>query len=129
MVQGDIFNLEYTVTENVYNLFIAAFNDKNPLHTDDNFAIGKSFKEKVMHGAILAGFLSNFIGECLPTKNVLVRSYKIDFIRPVYLGDILFFRATITGFFESVNAIEFEYNFKNNLKQTIAKGTISIGII
>ena len=129
MEEGSIFKFDYCVTEEIYNGFIALFKDKNPLHTDERFAKEKKFTGKVMHGAILAGFLSHFIGECLPQKNVIVHSYKINYKKPVYMNDHLIFEAIVTGIYESVNSVEFKYQFINSSKTLVAKGEISIGII
>ena len=126
---GDNFEIEYQVTEKIYNGFIDLFNDRNPLHTDVKFAVQKKFSGKVMHGAILTGFLSNFIGEQLPIKNVIVLTYKMSFAKPVYLEDKLKLVATITDIFESVNCINIKYQFKNSKNITVSKGEISIGII
>lgn len=129
MKEGDVFEFEYCVTEKIYNGFIALFEDENPLHTDEKFAKEKNFSGKVMHGAIQAGFLSNFIGEKLPNKNVIVQSYKMSFAKPVYLNDILKLKAIITGVFESVNCIIFKYTFTNAENIMVCKGEISIGLI
>ncbi|PWA04053.1 MaoC/PaaZ C-terminal domain-containing protein, partial [Flavobacterium psychrotolerans] len=125
---GDKFEERFIVSDETYNGFIQIFKDKNPLHTDENFAIENGFKGKVMHGNILNGFLSYFIGECLPTKNVIIHSQEIQFKNAVYLNDELQFKAEITGIYESVNAIEFKFDFKNATTKTVAKGKIQIGI-
>ena len=65
MIKGQEFSHTFQVTESVYRGFIEIFKDKNPLHTDEAFARSKNFQGKVMHGNILNGFLSYFIGECL----------------------------------------------------------------
>jgi 3-hydroxybutyryl-CoA dehydratase len=126
---GDSFEIEYHVTEKIYNSFIDAFNDKNPLHTDEKFAKEKGFTGKVMHGAILMGFLSNFIGERLPDKNVIVLSYKISFIKPVYLGDKVKLLATVAEVFPSVNCVNFKYRFEVPGSVIVSKGEISIKVI
>lgn len=129
MKEGDVFLQEYCVTENIYKQFIEIFNDRNPLHTDKEFAISKSFKEQVMHGSILAGFLSHFVGECLLQKNVIVQSYKLNFVKPVYLNDTLILKTEIIGVFESVNSVEFKFKFNNDDNLVVAKGNIDISII
>ena len=129
MKEGDIFEKEYQVTERIYSLFIQAFDDKNPLHVDKAFATKFKFPDRVMHGAILNGFLSNFIGECLPQKNVLVQSYNINFSKPVYQEQKLKFCAKITGVYDSVNSIEFKFTFQNAENDIVAKGSIGISII
>ena len=115
--------------DSIYNGFIAVFNDKNPLHTDERFATNKGFKGKVMHGNILNGFLSFFIGECLPTKDVIIHSQEIVFKNAVYLNDRLDFEAQVTGVFESVQAVEFKFSFKNDSAKVVAKGKFQIGLL
>ncbi|MFB0923768.1 MAG: MaoC/PaaZ C-terminal domain-containing protein [Vicingaceae bacterium] len=126
---NDIFEESFVVSNNTHQDFIQLSQDKNPLHTNEEFAFSKGFKGIVMHGNILNAFLSHFIGECLPTKNVIIHSQDIQFKNPVYLDDKLSFTASVSGVFESVNAVEFKYYFKNSQTKIVAKGKIQIGII
>jgi 3-hydroxybutyryl-CoA dehydratase len=126
---GDKFEERFIVSNETHTGFISVFKDKNPLHTNDQFAMDKGFKGKVMHGNILNGFISFFIGECLPTKDVIIHSQEIQFKNAVYLNDELQFSAEIAGVFYSVNAIEFKYNFKNAEGKIVAKGKIQIGLL
>ncbi len=121
--------MKFTVSEKEYRAFMDTFKDTNPLHTDDNFAITRGFKEKVMHGNILNGFLSYFIGECLPLKNIIIHSQEIQYQNPVYLNDVLKYEALINEIYESVNAVEFKFQFKNRNDKIVAKGKIQIGIL
>jgi len=125
---GQSFEKIYTVNETVYEVFIRVFGDNNPLHTDLVFAKSLGFENKVMHGNILNGFLSHFVGEGLPVKNVIIHSQEIHFKKPVYLNDVLNFEARVREIFESVNAVEFDFTFKNK-DQIVAKGKIQIGIL
>jgi len=125
---GDSFEENFVVSIEVYNGFIQIFKDRNPLHSIENFAIEKGFKGMVMHGNILNGFLSFFVGECLPTKNVIIHSQEIQFKNAVYLNDNLKLKVSIIGIYESVNAVEFKFDFKNEANKTVAKGKIQIGV-
>jgi 3-hydroxybutyryl-CoA dehydratase len=125
----DTFDKPFIVSSEIYSGFIKLFNDENPLHTDEQFAKTKGFKGRVMHGNILQGFISYFIGECLPVKNVIIHSQEIEFKNAVYLNDELQFKAVITGIYESVNAVEFKYCFKNTASNIVAKGKIQIGLL
>lgn len=127
--RDDKFKQTFIITEKVYEGFIRIFNDHNPLHTNDAFAIEHGFRGRVMHGNILNGFLSCFIGECLPDKKVIIHSQQIQFKNAVYLNDELLFEAKVTGVYESVNAIEFKFTFKNMEQKTVAKGEIQIGLL
>lgn len=129
MIKGQEFSYSFIVSEAVYAGFIEIFKDKNPLHTDSNFAQSKNFDSKVMHGNILNGFISYFVGECLPIKNVIIQTQEIKFSLPVYLNDKLDFYAKIEEIYESVNTIEFKFYFSNEKQKKIARGKIQIGII
>ena len=125
----DRFEESFVVSDHIYSGFISMFRDKNPLHTEEEFAKERGFEDKVMHGNILNGFISYFIGECLPMKNVIIHTQSIQFKNPVYLNDTVFFEGVVTNIFESVNAIEFKFSFKNKQLKEVAKGKIQIGIL
>ena len=119
----------FSVDEKVYEGFKSIFKDENPLHTNAAFAVSKGFKERVMHGNILNGFLSYLVGELLPMKNVIIQSQTIQFVKPVYLNDKVTLEATVVDYYESVASAELKYKFINQQEQVIAKGVIQIGII
>lgn len=126
---NDQFYQQFVLSDQTYTGFINLFEDRNPLHTDDQFAIAKGFERKVMHGNILNGYLSYFIGECLPLKDVIIHTQNIQFKNPVYLNDVLYFEALVSDVFESVNAVEFKFIFKKQESTTVAKGKIQIGLL
>jgi len=126
---GDKFREKFHVSHAVYEGFISIFKDKNQLHTDESFATGHGFKKRVMYGNILNGFLSFFIGECLPDKKVIIHSQEIQYKNPVYLNDELTLAAEVTGISESVGVVEFKFNFKNSDALVVAKGKIQIGLL
>lgn len=110
----------------VYQGFIDVFNDQNPLHTDAEFAVKKGFKEKVMHGNILNGFISYFVGELLDNKNVMILSQTINFKKPVYLNDQLEFEAVVSEQSDAVQVNVISFKFRNEGKQIVATGKIQI---
>lgn len=126
--QGDTYTRQFTVSEGVYNGFLNTFEDRNPLHTNEHYALEKGFPGRVMHGNILNGFLSYFIGECLPTKDVIIHSQSIQFNKPVFLNDILGFEAQVAEIIESVKVIHFKFTFKNAEGKRVARGEIQIGL-
>jgi 3-hydroxybutyryl-CoA dehydratase len=126
---GDTFSRNFAVTNILHEGFVDLFGDRNPLHIDDAFSIKKGFRGKVMHGNILGGFLSYFIGECLPIKDVIIHSQEIQYRSPAYINDTLVLEAKVVGVFESVGAVEFKFNFRNAEAITVATGVIQIGVI
>ena len=125
----DTFDQQFKISDELVSDFVKLSNDRNPLHTIDKFAIEKGFKRSVVHGNLQNCFISYFIGECLPSKNVMILSQNINFKNPVYINDILNLRVKIIGVFESVGLIEFEFNFTNQLNKIISKGIIKIKLI
>lgn len=123
------FKHQFMVTQDIYEHFQMCSNDLNPLHTDEEFARSKGFSEKVMYGNILNAFISYFIGECLPTKDVIIHSQDIAFKNPVFMNEKLDFEAFVSGVYEAVNAIEFKYKFIKPDGKTAAKGLIQIGLL
>ena len=119
----------YTVSTDVYEAFQKCSADYNPLHTDEAFARERGFPGKVMYGNILNAFLSHFIGECLPMKNVIIHSQSIAFKNPVFLDEVLSFEAVVTGVFDAVQAIEFKFKFQKPDGKPAAKGVIQIGVM
>ncbi len=120
---------EFVLKSEIHQGFINVFKDENPLHTNTQFAIDKGFNGKVIHGNILNGFLSYFIGEKLPIKNVIIHSQEIQYKNVVYLNDELQFNAEVVGIYDSVNVVEFKYYFKNKATKIVAKGKFQIGLL
>ena len=129
MQTGDKFVHNFNVTPLIYERFIEAYADKNPLHVDAAYAKARGFKDIVMFGNILNGFVSYFVGECLPMKNVYILSQSIKFAQPVYMNDVLEFNAEVTDYIEVVKSYGFKFYFKNQAGVKVAKGEIQIGLI
>jgi 3-hydroxybutyryl-CoA dehydratase len=129
MKPGDSYYLQFTVTSELYEGFIHLSNDRNPLHTNAEFAQSKGFNSQVMHGNILGLFVSYFIGEGLPIKDVAITEQQIKYLKPVYLNDSLSFEAYLIDFFDSVKIAEFKFSFKNADKTEVARGKVQIKVI
>ncbi len=126
---GQRFERSYHLSPAVYEGFIELFADRNPLHTDEAFARERGFEGRVMHGNILNGFLSHFVGEGLPMKNVVIQSQSIHFHRPVYLGEPLSLKVEVKGIHESVSTFELKFRFLNAAGEKVARGTLQIGLL
>ena len=123
---GDKFNCKFKISKDIYDGFVNIFNDKNPMHVDLDFAKNHGYSGIVMHGNILNGFISYFIGEQLPVKNIVILSQDIKYNNPVYLNDLLQFNASVFEIYESVNVINFKFNFINQKNIIVAQGKVQI---
>lgn len=131
MIDLKDFNRDYThkfcVSKTVYEAFQNCSGDLNPLHTDMSFAVKNGFRSCVMYGNILNAFVSYFIGMMLPSPDVIIHSQDIIFKNPVFLNDVLLFTASPDGIYESVNTIQYKFQFTNESNKVVAKGHVQIG--
>jgi len=96
---------EYVITPEVYKHFLAAFGDRSPVHTDENYAKSRGFRGRVMHGSLLNGFVSHFVGMHFPGRSSLLLSVDMRFSNPSYLGDAIRIDAVVTQKMDAHNVI------------------------
>ena len=82
---------QVTITESMVKNFADISGDFSPIHMDDNYAKSTTFGKKVVHGMLLASFLSRVDGMYLPGKHGLYFSQNIEFRNPCFIGDIFYF--------------------------------------
>jgi acyl dehydratase len=127
LAEGQIFTAEYTLSEAVYAGFLGAFDDRSPIHVDEDEARRRGFAGRVMHGAILHGFLSHFVGMVMPGRHALLLSTELKFLQPSYLDDVLRLTATIAQKVEAVRTIVVTVSFENVSRQVLAaRGKLSV---
>ena len=76
-----------TISEEMVNDFANLSGDYNPLHMDKEYAASTSFKKRVVHGMLLASFLSRMDGMYLPGKHALYFSQSLNFVNPCFVGE------------------------------------------
>ncbi len=119
----------YTIDEAVYTALVSVFQDESPVHIDEDYAKSAGFAGRVMHGAILQGFLSHFVGMRFPGKRSLILSVNLNYHRPSYLGDEITLTARARQKVETGQVIVLEVKFINNKTETIvASGKVQIAV-
>ncbi|KPJ76047.1 MAG: hypothetical protein AMJ54_13015 [Deltaproteobacteria bacterium SG8_13] len=81
-----------TVSETDAVLFAGITGDFYPLHLDEEFAKKTRFKTRIVHGALLVGFISTVmarINDHLPSPGGVSTRYDIRFVGPVMFGDTI----------------------------------------
>ncbi len=84
-----------TVTEADVILFAGISGDYNPLHVNEEFAKTQQFGKRVVHGCFSSALISAALGVKLFGPGALYISQKVDFRKPVYIGDTLTAVATV----------------------------------
>lgn len=120
------YNLEFLVTEEIQEGFMMTFNDRNPVHVSDDYARQAGFDKRIMHGNILNGFISYFVGEILRDLNVVIIGQSINFYNPYYSNETLLFEAVLAEHSEAVNYISYKFKFLNKDNKKVAKGKVQL---
>ena len=85
-----------TVTEDHIVKFADVTGDTNPVHMDADYAAGTMFKERIAHGMLSAGFISNVLGTKIPGPGAIYMSQTMKFKAPVKIGDTVTATCTVT---------------------------------
>ena len=122
---GTQFRRRYAISPAVYQGFLELFGDASPLHVDDAVAATCGFSSRLMHGAILNGFISNFVGMHFPGRRTLELGVDIRFVQPTYLHDVLDLEATVKQRLESRQVATLHFRFMRDTA-IVADGVISV---
>ena len=75
---------QITLTESMVDDFAKLTGDFSPIHIDEDYAKTTTFQRRVVHGMLLASFLSRMDGMYLPGKHALYFSQSLDFRYPCF---------------------------------------------
>ena len=125
---GDTWSHEWVIDKKLYKDFLALSNDRNPMHVNSTYAKSKGFKDKIIHGNILSCFISFFIGELLPIKDIVIISQSIKFKNEMYINDNVKLNAVLSNYSISVNFAQIDFQFVKNEIQ-VASGNVKIKIL
>jgi 3-oxoacyl-[acyl-carrier protein] reductase len=92
---GDSAALEHEVVADDVARFVELTGDDNPVHVDDEYAMGLGFRGRVVHGMLTSGYISTVIGTLLPGPGALWMSERFNFRAPVYVGDRIRVEVTV----------------------------------
>ena len=84
---GQSKKFQVIITESMVNDFAKISGDFSPIHMDEEYAKSTTFKKRVVHGMLLASFLSRIDGMYLPGKHALYFSQNIEFRNPCFIGE------------------------------------------
>ena len=96
ITEGQETSFRTTIDRASVEAFAALTGDINPLHMDDGFAVSRGFERRVVHGALLGGYVSRLVGVFLPGRNCLLQSIRLKFLKPAYVGDEIEVMAIVT---------------------------------
>ena len=126
--EGQRFSFAKTIESAEVESFDALSGDVSPIHMDEGFARARGFRTCVVHGALLAGYLSKMIGVDLPGENCLLQRLDLKFLSPAYIGDMVEVSAVVDQVSPGINAAVLSVTIKNTASRTmLVKGKIQVG--
>lgn len=84
-----------TITDADILMFAGVSGDTNPVHLNEEFALGTAFLGRIAHGMLTASLISTVLGTKLPGPGCIYLSQNLKFLAPVRAGDTVRAEATI----------------------------------
>ena len=113
---------QVTITESLVNDFAKVSGDFSPIHMDEKYAASTTFKKRVVHGMLLASFLSRMVGMYLPGKHALYTSQSLEFHNPCFINDEITISSKVIDKSESTKIIKIESTITNNKNEVLLSG-------
>ena len=102
---GKGFSFKKKISSGDVNMFANLTGDNSPLHMEDGFAQERGFKNRLVHGGLLVGCISQLVGVHFPGENAIIQTLNIKFSHPAYIGDTLKIDSIVDQVSESVKTI------------------------
>jgi 3-hydroxybutyryl-CoA dehydratase len=119
---GDSASSIREVTDDDVRKFAELTGDHNPIHLDDEFAGTTRFGRRIAHGMLGASLISAVLGNDLPGAGSIYLSQTLRFLAPVYLGDTLTARVTVTKIRDDKPIATLETVCLNQHGETLIRG-------
>ena len=78
-----------TITETDLVLFAGISGDFNPMHVNAEYAKSTPYGKRIVHGIVSVSLIAGVLGMKLPGAGTVHVSQKVDFKKPVFIGDTL----------------------------------------
>ena len=113
---------QITITESIVDNFAKLTGDFSPIHMDEDYASTTTFQKRVVHGMLLASFLSKIDGMYLPGKHALYFSQSLDFRHPCFLGDTITISSVVIDKSPSTKILKIESKITNQDGKILLSG-------
>jgi len=119
LTAGDTFILTRSFTEKDVDAFTEVTRDHNPIHSSRRFVELKGFSDRICHGLLVGGMITEVGGQI----GWLASGMNFRFKKPVYFNDIITCRFTLTSVDEK-NRAEAEAVFINQHHEIVLEASL-----
>lgn len=127
--EGESVVLERIFSEADVQAFAALTGDRNPLHVDPAFGAASRFGGCVVHGLLVASWMSTVVGMELPGRDALLLSQSSEFRKPVRPGDRLRMEAVVASRVEARRVLELRCTVTNEAAETVMTGKVQVMVL
>jgi 3-hydroxybutyryl-CoA dehydratase len=126
---GQTARFERAITGVMLDQFQRLSGDRNPLHADKAYALKHGYSDRVVHGLLAGSLYSKLVGTYLPGRYALLHEITIQFLQPVYPGDILVVSGTISYLNDAYRRVEVLAKSTNQKGECTSKAKIKVGLL
>jgi acyl dehydratase len=119
---GDTASLSKEITDDDIRAFADLKTDHNPVHLDDDFARRTKFGRRIAHGMLSASLISAVLANQLPGRGTVYLSQTLQFVAPVFPGDTVTARVTVTKIREDKPIVTLETVCLNQNDEMLIRG-------
>jgi 3-hydroxybutyryl-CoA dehydratase len=119
---GDSAEVSKTITEEDVRAFAELTGDRNPVHLDEEYASTTRFGRRIAHGMLGASLISTVLASELPGRGSVYLSQTLRFTAPVFLGDTVTARVTVTHVREDKPVVTLETVCTNERGERVVEG-------
>jgi len=123
---GDTASLSKTIGDDDIRAFANASGDHNPLHLDEEFARQTRFGKRIAHGMLSASLISAVLANDLPGQGSIYLGQSLQFVAPVFPGDTVTARVTVTSIREDKPIIKLETVCTNQRDEVVVRGEATV---
>jgi acyl dehydratase len=123
---GDSASRTKAITDAGIRAFAALSGDENPLHVDEEFAATTPFKRRIAHGMLSASLISAVLANDLPGQGSIYLGQTLKFVAPVFIGDEITARVTVTSVRDDKPIAKLETVCVNQHDEIVIKGEATV---
>jgi 3-oxoacyl-[acyl-carrier protein] reductase len=119
---GDEAKFSKVITAEDVEAFAKLSGDRNPLHMDEKFAARTHFQRRVVHGMLVANYVSTLVGMNCPGPGALWSQQNFRWPAPVFIGDRIDLTLRVTHKSTGSRALKIEAKALNQDGKVVMEG-------
>ena len=123
---GDSASVTRTITQADIENFAELSGDCNAIHLDQEYATQTRFGGRIAHGLLTSSLISAVIGNQLPGLGSIYLGQTLQFTAPVFPGDTIVAKATVTSIREDKPVVKLETICTNQRDEVVIKGEATV---